>query len=428
MNGLKKFWITFLSFLPFAAGAASPLVIGGIAGVGIIAGFSIYRTAVPVNMSDAMNFFSTCWTCQMFSDIMRTMSDMIPRVYSAIGSIMLPMSAGLLGVWAAWQLTKGFMNATVDKPWATASLFTTKMIRLTIIGALMLAPLPRILTDVVIEPIFNVGLATNRIIAGDDTFDKCVIATAIADPTTASVESATAGAFSPRLRHNLACEVANVHQMTGLGLTVGWTMMNMAFDYDYMHKFLWAIPIFPNVILFFVGLMVMALFFFALLPVPVYFLEVFITLSLDLVMLPLMLLSWLFEGWKILPGGGKSIKSIVNDVVKSTVGIAMIGIFITFAVMFINAVFGDWNGASNLATAMAQNDSKLLIDGLMMRNDSLVTIILMGVFIAMFMTSIPALIKTLFKFDITDNFYPTIKKNIDTLWNAGKKIWENAKK
>ncbi len=146
-------------------------------------------------------------------------------------------------------------------------------------------------------------------------------------------------------------------------------------------------------------------------------------------MLPLMLLSWLFDDWKILPAGGPTIKGIINDVVKSTAGIAMIGIFVTFAAMFINAVFGDWNGASLLKTALEQNDSKLLLDGLMMRNDSLITIVLMGIFIAMFMTGIPALIKTLFgNVKIPESFYKTTQQNINGVWNAGKKIWEKAKK
>ena len=61
-----------MSFLPFSAGAVAPFVVAAIAGAGVLAGFSIYRTAVPVNMNDALNFFTTCWSCQMFSDIMAT--------------------------------------------------------------------------------------------------------------------------------------------------------------------------------------------------------------------------------------------------------------------------------------------------------------------------------------------------------------------
>ncbi len=429
MNSLKKFWIIFLSFLPFSAGAVAPLVVGGIAGLGVIAGFSIYRTAAPVNMADAMNFFSTCWSCQMFSDIMAAMSGLLPRVYSAIGTVILPFAAGLTAVWFAWKLFSGFLNAKVEQPWALAGQFGTQLIKLTFVGALLLIPLPRLLSEVVIEPVFNIGLSLNRAVAGNDEFAKCVVATAIADPVSVSEKSASAGAYSPKLRHNLACEVANVHQMTGLGMTVGWTMLNMAFNEQYMHKIMWDVPIFPNVPIFFMGLLILVLFFFALLPVPLYFLEVFIKLTMDLIMLPLMLLSWLFKGWPIFPNGGKNIQGIINDVVKSTAGIAMVGVFVSFAVMFLNAVFGQWQGASILATAMQQNDSHVLMDGLMMRNDSLITIILMGIFIAMFMTMIPTLVKTLFaNVNIPTSFWETTKKNINITWQNLKKWYAAIKK
>lgn len=429
MNGLKKFWIVFLSFLPFSAGAVAPLVVGGIAGLGVIAGFSIYRTAAPVNMADALNFFSSCWSCQMFSDVMAAMSNLLPRVYSAIGGVILPFAAGLSAVWFAWKLLSGFFNAKVEQPWTLAGMFGTHLIKLAFVGALLMIPLPRLLTDVVIEPVFNIGLSLNRAVAGNDEFAKCVVATAIADPVSIDSRAAADGAYSPKLRHNLACEVANVHQMTGLGMTVGWTMLNMAFNEQYMHKIMWDVPIFPNVPIFFAGLLVLVLFFFALLPVPLYFLEVFIKLSMDLIMLPLMLLSWLFKGWPIFPSGGKNIQAMINDVIKGTAGIAMVGVFVTFAVMFLNAVFGKWQGASVLQTALAQNDSRVLMDGLMMRNDSLITIILMGIFIAMFMTMIPALVKTLFaNVNIPTSFYETTKKNINIVWKNLKKWYAEIKK
>ena len=107
----------------------------------------------------------------------------------------------------------------------------------------------------------------------------------------------------------------------------------------------------------------------------------------------------------------------------------MVGVFITFAVMFLNSIFGRWNGANRLAAALAQNDSRILMDGLMMRNDSLITIILMGIFIAMFMTMIPALVKTLFaNVTIPTSFYETTKKNIDVVWGNLKKWYAAIKK
>lgn len=429
MNRLKKFWILFVSFLPLTAGAVAPLVIGGIAGLGVIVGFSIFRTASPVNMADAMNFFSSCWSCQMFSDVMAAMSNLLPRAYSAIGTVVIPVAAGLSAVWFAWKLFSGFFNAKIEQPWAIAGNFGTHLVKLVTLCALLLVPLPRMISEIAITPIFNIGLSLNRAVSGNDAFSECVVATAVADPVSVDAAAASAGAYSPRLRHNLACELANVHQMTGLGMTVGWTMMNMAFNSKYMHKIMWDIPIFPNVPIFFAGLLVLVLFLCALLPVPMYFLEVFIKLSMDLIMLPLMLLSWLFKGWPIFPNGGGNIRSIIDDVVRATAGIAMVGVFVTFSVMFLNAVFGQWQGASRLAAALAQNDSTLLMDGLMMRNDSLITIILMGIFIAMFMTSIPALVKALFaNVNIPTSFYETTKKNINIMWGNLKKWYAAIKK
>ncbi len=365
----------------------------------------------------------------MFSDIMASMSNLLPKVYHAIGTVVLPFAAGLMAVWFAWRLLSGFFDGKPEQPWDTASNFGTQMIRLTVLGALLLMPLPRLITDVVITPVFNIGMSINHAVDRSDDFAKCVVTTAVADPTTASSAAADSGAFSPALRHNLACQVANIHQITGLGMTVGWTMMNMAFNSEYMHKILWDIPIFPNVPMFFVGLMILVLFFGAMLPVPLYFLEIFINLSIDLILLPLSLLAWLFSGWKILSLGGNNIRKMIDDVIKAAAGIALVGVFITFATMFINAVFGRWGGASRLATAMAANDSNFLMDGLMMRNDSLITIVMMGIFIAMFMVMIKPLIESLFSgVSIPMSFYETTKKNIDIMWGNLKKWYAAIKK
>ena len=429
MNWLKKFWIVFVSFLPFTAGAAAPLVVGAIAGVGVIAGFSIYRTAVPVNMADALNFFSSCWSCQMFADVVATISGLLPRAYDAIASVIIPFSVVLMAIWFAWTLLSGFFNSKIQGPLSLASDFGTKFIKLGFVAALLAIPLPRLITNIVIEPVFNVGLSLNRAIAGNDEFATCVVATAVADPMAASVDAAESGAFSPRLRHNLTCEIANVHQMTGLGMTVGWTMLNMAFNEEYMHHIVWDIPFFPNIPIFLAGALILLLFFFALLPIPVYFLEVLIKLGMDLIMLPFMLLSWLFKGWKIFPDGGGNIKKMIDDVIQATAGIALIGVFVTFAVMFLNAVFGKWAGADRLALALSENDSTILLDGLLLRNDSIITIILMGLFIAMFMTMIPALVKALFaNVSVPLSFYESTKKALGSAWGNAKKWYDSLKK
>lgn len=430
MSRLKKFWIAFLSLLPFTAGAWAPFVVALAAGGITIAGYSIYRSANPVNMVDAYQFFSSCWSCDMFSSVMSTMSNILPKIYSSLGYVIIPFAILLMAIWFAWELTSNFINEKNIEPWSLASSFTNRIVKLAIVSIFLLAPLPRLISEIAIQPIFNVGLSLNRAVVHDDTFDSCVIATAIADPVSVDEKAASQGAFSPKLRHNLACELSGVHQMTGLGMTVGWTMVNMAFNNEYMHKILWAIPIFPNVIMFFAGLLILALFFAALLPIPIYFLEIFITLALDLVMLPMMLLAWLFKGWKVveIPSAGKTIQKIVNETVNGTLKLAVTGVFVTFAVMFLNAIFGDWQGQSVLITAIEQNDSKFLMDALMLRNDSLITIALMGIFIAMFMTMIPKLSNTFFKLEISQEAYETAKKNTIILKNGLKKVFESIKK
>lgn len=144
-----------------------------------------------------------------------------------------------------------------------------------------------------------------------------------------------------------------------------------------------------------------------------------------------MLLSWLFSDWKIFPDGTKTIQNMIVNVIKGTLGIALVGVFVIFSVMFLNAVFGDWHGASALKIALQQNDPKILMDGLFMQNNSLVTIILMGIFMAMFMTMIPILIDTLFKNVNIENltkFYDSVKKDVEIFWKNLKELRHTMKK
>jgi len=428
MKMIKKFLMAIIAMMPISAGAVAPLVLGGLAiGAGII-GVSVWRSVSPVDMASALSFFSTCWTCQIFSDVMIAMSNLLPGVYHAIGRVVIPMSATLLAIFIAWRLTKNWLNATPseDGPKILGN-FSTYLVKLTLLIGLLLIPLPRLITSVFIEPALTIGTSLNYVVSDNDKFSECMVATAIADPVTASAGASEYGAFSPKLRHQLACEVANIHQITGLGMTVGWTLMNMAFNDEYMHKILSHIPIFPNIPIFFAGLLILVLYFFALLPIPLYFLEIFIKLSMDLIMLPLMLMAWMFDddNFAILPNGGRTIRQMIDDVVKAMVGIALTVVFLTFSVMFLNAAFGSWRGANILEQAIVQNDSKILLDGLLMHNDSIITVVLMGIFIAMFMTMIPQLTSMLFKIKISDAYYQTAKKDINIMWQNLKK-WASA--
>lgn len=427
MKVLKKFWLSLVAMMPLSAGAVAPLVLGGLAvGAGII-GVSIWRTAAPVDMNSALNFFTSCWTCQIFSDVMISMSNLLPGAYNALGKVVIPMSASLLAVLIAWRLTSGFINGKMEDASKILGNFSTYTVKLGLLIALLLIPLPRLITSVLIEPAMTIGTSFDYIVTDNNKFSECMVATALADPVSISANASEYGAFSPKLRHQLACEVANVHQITGLGMAVGWTMMNMAFNADYMHKILANVPIFPNIPILFLGLLILVLFFYALLPIPLYFLEIFIVLSMDLIMLPLMLMAWMFDedAFKIFPQGGRTIRQMIDDVIKGVVGIALTVVFLTFSIMFLNAAFGTWNGASALQQAIANNDSKILMDGMLMHNDSLVTVILMGIFIAMFMTMIPQLTNMLFQIKISDKYYETVKKDIKTTWENLKK-WGTA--
>lgn len=427
MKSLKKFWAFLIALFPCGAWALAPLAIGAIvAGVGIV-GVSIWRSVSPVNMQDALDFFSSCWTCQIFSDVMISMSNLLPGVYHALGLVVIPMSATLLAVLIAWRLSSNMINRKMEDSSKIIGNFSTYVVKMTVLIGLLVMPLPRLITNVFIEPALTIGTSFDYIVSDNDTFSECMIASAIADPVSVSSAASEYGAFSPKLRHQLACQVANVHQITGLGMTVGWTIMNMAFNEEYQHKILSNVPIFPNVPLILAGFLILALYFYALLPIPLYFLEIFVKLSLDLVMLPLMLMAWMFDedAFAVFPKGGQTIRQMIDDVIKAVVGIALTVVFLAFSIMFLNASFGSWSGADVLANAIAQNDSKILMDGLVLQNDSIITAILMGIFIAMFMTMIPQLTEMLFNIKISDKYYQTAKKDLDLMWKNLKK-WADA--
>jgi hypothetical protein len=120
--------------------------------------------------------------------------------------------------------------------------------------------------------------------------------------------------------------------------------------------------------------------------------------------------------------------------VKSTFGLALVGLFVGFALMFLNDVVGVMDGTDALTTALQTGDSRYLMEGLKFNNDSVINILMAGLFIGMFMNAIPNLIKKLFARDLTgdfkkaaewkDNiakFAENVKKGIDAKINSAKK-------
>ena len=433
MSKLKKFFIVFLSFFPLSAAAVLPwaAIIGVVGG---IAGFSVWRSVAPVDMNDTLQFFSSCWTCQMFTGVMATMSNILPKLYSEIGQVVIPFAIMLTAVYFTWTIASGFLNAKIESAWSITSTFTTHLIKLSLVCILLVAPFPRMISNAIIEPVFNIGMSVNHIIGDDDKFAECMVATTLMDGANegASIRgnNTSTGTFPVKLRSGLACELANVHSVTGLGMSVGWAMLNMAFNYEYMHKIMWGIPILPNIPMIFAGLLILVMYFMALLPIPLYFLEVFVGLSLDFIMLPLMLLGWLFKDWKIASSlnGGQNIRKMIDDVISGAVGIAMTVVFLMFGLSFLDVILGHVGGVSRIATAISENDSDILLQGLLLRDDGLITMILLGAFFMVFMTSIPALIKSLFNVTISDKYYNTAKKDFNTIRGLADKWWKTLKK
>ena len=131
MSKLKKFLIVFFSFFPLTAAAFWPWVLAGVGTV--VAGFSIWRSVAPVDMNDALQFFSSCWTCQMFGSVMATMSTILPRIFSEIGRAVIPMALMLTAIYFTWTITSGFFNSKIEGGWSITSKFTTHMIKLSVI-------------------------------------------------------------------------------------------------------------------------------------------------------------------------------------------------------------------------------------------------------------------------------------------------------
>ena len=430
MKWLKKYFTGFLMAMPMAAWAVHPVIVGTGVALGGIIGVTIWRNIAPVNIADAYDFFTSCWTCQVFSDIILSLSDLLPKVYTGIGYVVMPMAVVLLAILFGWRLFSGYINGKFESASKITGNFGTYLVKLTVLCALLLIPLPRMITSVLIEPAMTIGTTFDYMISDNNMFAECMVATAIADPVSVSGDAAAYCAFSPKVRHQVTCEIANIHQITGTGMTVGWTMLNMAFHRDYMHKIFLGIPVLPNIPMALCGFLVLMLYIFALLPIPLYFLEIFVNLSMDLIMLPLMLMSWIFDkdNFAIFPQGGQTIRKMIDDVIKAIVGIALTVVFLTFSIMFLNASFGSTVSMDVLHKAILANDSQYILDGLVLQNNSMITVTLMGIFLAMFMTMIPQLTSAIFNIKISEKYYQTAQNDVKLIWKNLKKLGSSIKK
>ena len=142
-----------------------------------------------------------------------------------------------------------------------------------------------------------------------------------------------------------------------------------------------------------------------------------------------MLLGWLFDGWAIsLKGAGKSIRSIIDDVINGTLGLATTGVFLSFSIILIERMLKSWGDGDSLVNAIAGDKTDFFMEGLTLQNNSVVTILLIGIFLYMFMSMIPALSKSLFNVQISSEYYDAAKKDIKTMWNGAKNFVSQLRK
>lgn len=400
--------------------AVAPVVVGLIVGAVGIAGYSIYRSNTPVDMLSAFDFFSSCWSCNLFGGIISGLSDIISATYSSLADIIFLSIVLITAIWIAWGILSHYLAkfSVPDSPWTLAGQYGTHFIRATFVIALLYIPLPRIITGTFIEPIFSIGLSYGRIMDRQfspsehaNAFETCLITTAANDPS----PNAKTESFSPSLRHNLVCQIAMFHRLTGTGMTVGWTLLNSAFNSTHMYQIM-GVPVFPNIGFFLIGLLIVLLYVFATFPVPLYFLKIIVELAMDFLLLPLLLLGWLFQKNPVFPVKESDIQTIIDKLIKNTAGIAVVGIFTTFSLFFLNALFSPNNPRANIiATAFQNNDPEIFMNGVALENNSIMMMIFIGIFLTMFMTSIPTLVNELFKtVGIPKEYYEKAKQNMKT--------------
>ena len=139
--------------------------------------------------------------------------------------------------------------------------------------------------------------------------------------------------------------------------------------------------------------------------------------------------SWLFKGWAIsLDGAGKTIRGIIDDVINGALGLGLTGVFISFCIKILDKFFDSSTGIVTAIDLIKANNTDKLVDTVLNGDSGFVSMLLMGAFIAMFMSSIPALAKTLFNVEISQEFYNDAKNNVKKIWANGKKMWESLKK
>jgi hypothetical protein len=389
-----------------AASAAVPVAL--IAGAAALLGAIVYRSFVPTDTAAAFEFFNTCWSCNLFSSVVNGLSTLAANTYSYLSEFIIFLAIGLTPIFVAWRLLKPMLDGSASaglSPWAMGGGIGTHLIKLTFVIGLMWLPIPQILTTAVIEPAFNIGLSFQQVITEktnetNTDFETCLVASAaIENP------NYNTGIFSTGFKNKIRCSIASVQSLTAIGMTSGWLLFNSAFDSSHMYKIANTIPIFPNIEMLLIGMLLIVVFFWMIIPFVLSFLQYLFKFIIDMVFLPLSFIGWLFKGNKFIKTTEKDIMKIITETMESALAMALLCIFIGFCILLCGYIFTSGSFAA-IGAALQNNTAYELLTngGNIIANKDIWTVALFGLFLAIFTTSITKMINEFISFKVDDSF------------------------
>ncbi|MCL2629878.1 MAG: hypothetical protein FWD33_04330 [Alphaproteobacteria bacterium] len=387
----------------------------------------VYRNFVPTNTALAFNFFSSCWTCRIFSGVTNALSNAAATVYSNLGEFVAILAVVLTPIWFAFVLLGKFVSSNPETNaidgWKIGTGFGLHILKLVFISALLLMPLPQLVTRTAIEPAMNIALSFQRVLSEADTensvkFDACLIASvALENP------QHNQGLFSMGFKNKMRCSIASLHSLTATGITAGWLLFNSAFDVNHMYKFKDTVPFFPNIGMILMGFILIIVYLWIILPIALVFLEFVMKLAIDMIFLPMTLLGWLFKGNKIWEVKDTDVQEIITGVIKMAVSLGLVMIFMGFALMLTGYALGGEGSMAALGQAFMNNDARAIIGQDSFINSATMNLVMIGLFLAIFITTMTKLIQNLVNgAHWPDKMLADAKKYGDHIWGYAKKI------
>ncbi|MDR0319560.1 MAG: hypothetical protein LBH81_02360 [Rickettsiales bacterium] len=404
----------------FGAGfAAVPAAVVGLAGAAAgVVGLSVYRSFVATDTAAAFDFFSSCWSCRIFSGITGAMSDSAAAIYASLGEFTALLAIILTPIYLAWKLLGGYLSGKPEtNAWKVGGGAGLHLVKLAFVSMLLLFPLPSLIGRTAVEPLMNLSLSFQSALGAANAesninFDACLVASIALDNP-----ERTQGVFSPGFKNKMRCSIAGLHALAATGMTAGWLLVNSAFDAKNF-KFV----IFPNFGMLALGFLLMLVYFWIIIPIALAFLEFVVKFAIDMLFLPLMLLGWLFKGNPFWDAKDEDMMGLINDVVKTAVGLGLLSIFLGFALMLAGYAIGG-PGMMSLGEAFMANDSSMILNPDSLLNSHTVNLIFTGLFIAMFMTMMTELVKQITaEANIPSDLLKQVSSNTTALINSLKKF------